>query len=217
MNITYDNITFPYSHITNVYKKICTILQELILEKILSKYANASESALSRIGSTLPSARVQTIKFESEVSNVSGSSAESVGSASAASSQQQQQRQRKHSRFDEALHIHLTSLFQKSSQAVQAEIERLRDLNAQLNELCLDPTVALYSAAAAALYHSLLAPIVSSALLARIAGSSCALLSWPRVIRLLRERAHSLKRSQASQGSAACYQFKFKYSILVFS
>lgn len=146
---------------------------------------------------------------------MSGSSAESVGSASAASSQQQQQqRQRKHSRFDEALHIHLTSLFQKSSQAVQAEIERLRDLNAQLNELCLDPTVALYSAAAAALYHSLLAPIVSSALLARIAGSSCALLSWPRVIRLLRERAHSLKRSQASQGSAACYQFKY---ILIFN
>ena len=144
------------------------------------------------------------MKLEAEASNVSAStvaSAASGASASGAAAGFQQQRVRKQSRFDEALHAHLTSLFRKSSQAVQAEIERLRDLNAQLAELCLDPTVALYAKAAAALYHSLLAPLVSSALLARIGGSSSALLSWPRLIRLLRERARGLKRPQATQGT----------------
>ena len=148
------------------------------------------------------------MKLEAEASNVSASSVASAASGASAGAAAgagfQQQQVRKQSRFDEALHAHLTSLFQKSSQAVQAEIERLCDLNAQLAELCLDPTVALYASAAAALYHSLLAPLLSSALLARISGSSSALLSWPRLIRLLRERARALKRPQATQGLHAC-------------
>ena len=96
----------------------------------------------------------------------------------------------------------LTDLFNKSTAAVHAEIERLSELNAQLRELCSDQLLTFFSIASERLYRTLLFPLIKGNLLSNIDLKYS--LSWPRLIRIIRECCNSLKRTKVNYGKNVC-------------